>query len=275
MKIIQQTNKTLQQTMGYTFVADSGEVLVVDGGASGNGEELKRVIKKVGGHVDLWLITHPHCDHHNAIIEALSNPEGITYDKLGASQLPDSWAEQFTINDKEELFTWNKFAKTLDDRYFDIQKGSVFQLGTMKVEVLAVANPELTVNPFNNQSCVFRITEGDFTMLILGDLGVEAGEKLLSESVSLKADGVQMAHHGQQGVNEKFYLAVMPTYCFWSTPDWLWCNKHYKMLDGPEDTGNFKTKETRAWMEKLNTVNITNFDETVVFDTHTKQVEVF
>ena len=268
MKIIQQTNMTPKQMMGYTIQAKTGQVLVIDGGFSGNGEELKRVIKKVGGHVDLWLITHPHNDHHNAIMEVLSDPEGITYDALGASQLPDSWAEEAMVKDAKELLEWNEFARErLDERYFNVKTGQVFQLGSMKIEVLAEANPEILVNPVNNQSAVYRITEDDFTFLVLGDLGIEAGEKLLKSGADVRADGVQMAHHGQQGVNEEFYKAVQPKYCFWSTPDWLWTNK-----DG---NGPFKTLETRAWMEKLNTVNITSFDHTVVFDSVTKEVNNF
>ena len=268
MKIIQQTNMTPTQMMGYTVQAKTGEVLVIDGGYSGNGEELKRVIKKVGGHVDLWLITHPHNDHHNAIMEVIKNPDGITYDKLGASQIPDSWAEEAKVKDTSELLEWNQFAReNLDERYFDVKRGQVFQLGSMKIEVLAQANPEILTNPINNQSAVYRITEDGFTFLVLGDLGAEAGEKLLKSGEDVKADGVQMAHHGQQGVKEEFYKQVQPTYCFWSTPDWLWTNQDGK--------GPFKTLETRAWMEKLNTVNITNFDHTVVFDSVTKEVKRF
>lgn len=268
MKIIQQTNMTPTQTMGYTIQAKSGEVLVIDGGYSGNGEELKRIVKSLDGHINLWLITHPHNDHHNAIMEVIKDPDGITYEKLGASQLPDSWAELAKTKDTQELLHWNQFAReNLDERYFNIEKGQVFQLGTMKIEVIAEANPEILTNPINNQSAVFRITEDDFTFLVLGDLGVEAGEKLLKSGEDVHADAVQMAHHGQQGVNEEFYKAVQPKYCFWSTPDWLWTNQDGK--------GPFKTLETRGWMEKLNTVNITNFDHTVVFDSVTKEVKRF
>ena len=275
MKIVQQTNMKAQQMMGYTVQAKTGEVLVIDGGGTGNGDELKRVIKKVGGHVDLWLITHPHSDHHNAIMEVINNPEGVTYDKLGASQLPDSWTEKIDVRDRTELLEWNAFARdNLDERYFDVKKGQVFQLGSMKVEVIAQNNPEIITNPINNQSAVYRITEDGFTFLVLGDLGVEAGKKLLESGEDVRADAVQMAHHGQQGVDEKFYQAVQPTYCFWSTPDWLWYNYNY-LGNGEPFEGPFKTQETAEWMKKLNTVNILNFDHTVIFDSVTKEVKRF
>lgn len=271
MKIIQLTNSTLSQMMGYVVVAKTGEVLVVDGGAKGDGNELKRIIKSVGGYVDLWLITHPHSDHHTAVMEVLDDPEGITYGKLGTSQLPDSWAEGMA--DCKELYEWNEYAKKLDGRYFDLQKGQVFNLGSMKIEILSISNPEITVNPFNNQSSVIRVTEDGFTMLFLGDLGVEASRKLLRENIDLRADGVQLAHHGQQGARDEFYKEVQPRYAFWATPDWLW--KNIPFTGGEEGTGPFKTQETAQWMKELNVKNIFAFTHTVVFDTENEQVSEY
>ena len=273
MKIIQQTNITPYQTMAYTIVAESGHVLVIDGGHTGNDSELKRVIKSVGGHVDLWLITHPHCDHYNTVMDVLANPEGITYDRMGATWLPDEWDQPIKAEELQELRVWNAFARTLDERFFEIKEGQVFQLGSMKIEVLSGANPDLIENFCNDQSCVFRLTENGFTMLILGDLGELAGRRLMAKGCDLKADAVQMAHHGQQGVDEAFYQAVAPTYAFWPTPDWLWNNGPY--LGGPAGTGCFKTPEVIEWMEKLNTVNITSFDHTVIFDSVTKEVKEY
>ena len=272
MKIIQQTNMTHTQMMGYTFVADSGHVLVVDGGYTGNDSELRRIIESVGGHVNLWLITHPHDDHHNAVIDLLSNPGSITYDQLGASRLSDDWGKALREGEAREFFHWKAFEQNLDERYFEILPGQKFELGSMTVEVLAGANPDITENPINNQSCVFRITEENFTMLVLGDLGIEAGRKLLDMGIDLRADAVQMAHHGQDGVEEAVYQAIAPKYAFWPTPDWLWNNIKPNSGGVP---GTFKTLEVRAWIEKLNSINITSMEYTVIFDTHTKTVEKY
>ena len=64
----------------------------------------------------------------------------------------------------------------------------------------------------------------------------------------LRADYVQMSHHGQNGVDEAFYQAVRPTCCLWPTPRWQWEND---AGEGPE-TGPWRTREVREWMEKLN-----------------------
>ena len=67
-----------------------------------------------------------------------------------------------------------------------------------------------------------------------------------------------MAHHGQQGVTEKFYRHISPQVCLWPTPEWLWNND----IGAGFDTGPYKTLETRGWMEKMNTVNY-HFENTV------------
>ena len=226
MKIIQQTNMNDKQSMGYEIIAESGELLVVDGGYSGNGDELRRLIKSAGGHVSLWLITHPHCDHHNAVIEVLSDPQGIVTDRIGTSMIPDTWAKG--KRDEEDLLTWNQFERTLDN---------VFQ--------------------------------EDFSLLILGDLAVEGGRRLLMKGYDLRADAVQMAHHGQSGVEKNVYQAISPKWAFWPTPDWLWQNVPY--IGGPPGAGPFKTQEVAGWLKELGAENITSFEHTVMFDSKTKR----
>ena len=63
----------------------------------------------------------------------------------------------------------------------------------------------------------------------------------------LRADFVQMAHHGQNGVKQSFYQAVSPRACLWNTPDWLWDND----AGGGFNTGPWRTVEVRGWMEQL------------------------
>ncbi len=267
MKIIQLTNKTRSQTMGYVFRAASGQVLVVDGGHFGNDAELERLIQQAGGHVDLWLITHPHADHYGAVIELLQRDTQVTWERMGASFLPDAWAADF--DDGWELIRWNAFAATLGDRLFEWKPGQRFSLGTMAVEVLTGTNPDLVDNPLNDQSCVLRITEGDFSIIMLGDLGWDGGKRLLETGIDLKATAVQMAHHGQRGVEEPVYRAIAPQYAFWPTPLWLWVNSHSrKLIPG---SASFETPKNIAWMEALGAVNIVSFDRSVVFDTETRE----
>ena len=58
---------------------------------------------------------------------------------------------------------------------------------------------------------------------------------------------VQMAHHGQDGVDYSVYSAIAPKACLWSTARWLWTNN----AGGGYGTGPFKTFGVRCFMEDL------------------------
>ncbi len=63
----------------------------------------------------------------------------------------------------------------------------------------------------------------------------------------LRADYIQMAHHGQNGVDRRFYEAVAPTGCLWCTPDWLWNND----VGGGFNTHVFQAVTVRGWMDEM------------------------
>ena len=272
MKIIQLTNMTPCQSMGYVIKANSGEVIVIDGGAKGNEDELERVITKAGGHVKYWLITHPHHDHHDSVINLLSRDTNkITYDNICSSSLTDLWADEKKQGD--QLKCWNKFVREIvKQRFVELKKGQRFNVGTVTLDVLSDANPEIEKNITNNQSIVFRITEDNFSFLMLGDLGIEGEEKIVD--VDLKSDAVQMSHHGQQGVSEEFYKKIKPQFAFWPTPRWLWDNTKYLGAGNPGE-GPFKTPENAEWMRRLGAKNIFSFEHTVSFDTETLKTEEY
>ena len=131
-----------------------------------------------------------------------------------------------------------------------VQLGEKFEIDNITIEVLGVINPEITSpNAINNSSMVFKMNLPNTSLLFLGDLGHEGGEKLLAGAFSSKlpSDYVQMAHHGQQGVSEAVYQAINPKFCLWPTPDWLWDNDKGE----GKNSGPWKTLEVREWMDKL------------------------
>ena len=85
--------------------------------------------------------------------------------------------------------------------------------------------------------------------MVLGDTGVNLSKKLLdTQKEKLKSDIVQMSHHGQNGATKELYSQIQPQICMWPTPEWLWKNDS----GTGEDSGTWKTKATRKWMEELN-----------------------
>ena len=125
-----------------------------------------------------------------------------------------------------------------------------FVIDDMTFQVLRVPDLQITANAVNNSSVVFRLTvDKGRSVLFTGDLGEEAGDTLLKAlpPEDIRADVVQMAHHGQYGVNKAFYAAVAPRVCLWPTPNWLWENDS----GGGRNSGPWQTLETRRWVEEL------------------------
>ena len=227
--------------------------LVIDGGTTWDAPQLAEFLRKqCGGHVDAWLLTHPHHDHIGALYTILTAHPDISVDRI-YHRFParndlfacHSWLE-------EERTIWDCFYRAMegdDPRFVPVSRGDVFGAGDVTVTVLRTYNPEIRANFINNSSAVYRIQGPSASVLILGDLGVEGGEETmrLCTSNELAADYTQMAHHGQSGVSRAFYEYVQPRRCIWPTPAWLWNNDK----GGGFDTGPWQTVRTREWMEAL------------------------
>lgn len=50
----------------YTIYNEQKGLIVVDGGWTQDAADVREVINTLGGHVDAWILTHPHQDHIGA-----------------------------------------------------------------------------------------------------------------------------------------------------------------------------------------------------------------
>lgn len=245
-------NSTARQLLSIVMQSTDGSLVVVDGGWPIDSHHLTQVIQRNGGHVSAWFITHPHSDHVGALIEILNNPNSpITIDRIYYSLADQSWYDAVessrseTVRDLREALAKHPAEKL----HGDIYKGQEIQVGDIHVTVMN--NPYLLgTAPVNNSSVAYKFLLDDTSILILGDLGPEGGQRLLSDLTpqELKSDVVQMSHHGQYGVGREVYAAIDPKVCLWPTPLWLWNNDS----GGGIDSGNWLTLETHKWMEDLN-----------------------
>lgn len=272
MLICQLTNCTPVQMMGYVIKTKNGRVIVIDGGGRGQSAPLERAIKKFGGKVDMWFLTHDHNDHYGSLIDILEGGSDIRISGLWRNNCKECVIKNMSPEEKREVLIWTEFEKTVPHiPMHEMTLGETFDVDGVKIEVLGVDNPDITVNNSNNQSVVLKLTEGDFSILFLGDLGVEGGEKLTKTSGDkLKSTAVQAAHHGQAGVSLDLYDKIGAKYVFWPTPKWLWDNTPY--LGGEPGEGKFKTPETIAHLTKPGVTHITSFYADTYFDTKKEAV---
>ena len=273
MLICQLTNSTLEQMMGYLIRTKNGKLIVIDGGSHGQSKLLSDAIFAWGGQVDYWFLTHEHSDHYASLMELVKNGAPIAIDGIYRSLCRGEAERTLPEAEKKEHLTWLQFERECGIPLYDFKLGQEFWIDGIKIEVLGIDNPEITVNQLNNQSVVLRISEGDFSMLFLGDLGVEGGEKLLKTAGDkLKSTAVQMAHHGQKGVSLDLYDQIGAKYAFWPTPKWLWENNSKYLGGGEPGKGSFETPQNIEKMNRLGAVNITSFDYNTVFDTSSMKI---
>lgn len=241
---------TSRQMMGYAIKTKNNEIVLIDGGTQGDAQQLEDYIISNGGNVKAWFITHIHSDHAGAFEIITQNPN-INIEKIYMSIEDKDWYlknEESRKEDVDDFFDVLDNNPELKSKIVEPQINEKIKIDNITVSILGIKNPEITTNAINNSSMVLKVRVNNKTILFLGDTGVESSEKLIkNQGKNLKSDIVQMAHHGQNGATEELYKIVKPEICLWPTPDWLWKND----INGTEDSGPWKTKETREWMEKL------------------------
>ena len=249
IELTQLQNNSNSQMMGY-FIKCDDKNIVVDGGTKEDSNNLQQYIKDAGGTVNAWFITHPHKDHAGAIIDIIENTD-IKIEHIYVSLNDIEWYQEYEPQRAEEAINLKNALENerVKNVVKEVELNQNIEIGKAKCEILGTKNPEITTNAINNSSMVIKMETKKNSILFLGDTGVESGNKLLdNQKEKLKVNILQMAHHGQQGVSKEIYEYIKPKICLWPTPDWLWINDS----GNGEDSGPWKTKETRKWIEELN-----------------------
>lgn len=245
------SNQTASQMLSAVIETPEGSVIVVDGGTPGDKDHLAETLRSKGGHVSAWLVTHPHADHIGALNEILNDPEsGIT---IGGLYYHLADLEWYYSRESYRADTVAQFMNTLAAQPQEMLHGEI-----TKNEKIYVDNTEITVmnepylfphNSINNSSVAYTIKMNGKYIVFLGDMGEEAGNRLVKDygSDNMYCDILQMAHHGQYGVSESVYRILHPKICLWPTPGWLWDNDD----GGGPGSGRWFTESTRDWMRKI------------------------
>lgn len=236
--------------MSYVLETDNSKrVIVIDGGYNDDTPYFRDFMKSIGKDtIDAWFITHPDFDHMNVCTEVLKDPQDLYIKNLyfsfpAVSELTPE-CNKYKINDCIECWLTMYGAEFLDISYAPFKKAlenspllkqgmkvikpernSTIIIDNTRFDILGVANPEIKVDPRNNSSMVIKVLSQQKTVLFLGDLGILGAKKLLDSGSDIKADYVQMAHHGYGTFTKKdvpLYDYIAPSYCLWPTPWYTW-----------------------------------------------------
>ena len=248
-------NTTNSQLFGC-ILQSGGKTVVIDGGMPDDYKQLESILRSEQvSCIDAWFFTHPHHDHIGAFCSFCENVSDMEINMVYFNFPKTDFIIENCFRSQSEVELWKKFDRIIEERFSDkihtVRRGEVFEFSDITVNVLRVFNEKITENLVNNSSSVYRFDVGGRkTLLVLGDIGIEAGEEVmkLCTEEELEAAYTQLSHHGQKGASKEFYLYIKPKRCLWGTPLWLWDNHDENGVAGK---GRFKTLETRQWMKEI------------------------
>ena len=179
----------------------SGVQMLIDGGPDPSVlSELSKVMPWLDRSVDIVAATHPDSDHIGGLISVLR-----TY-RVNQVITSGSTAET-------DIFKALYEAVSLEDSVVSlVRRGTRIDMGAgMEVEILF---PEqvFEVGDRNVNSLVVRVTYGENSWLLTGDIGIEQEEYLVDVyGDGLRSDVLKLGHHGSKTSSSQIFLdAVQP-----------------------------------------------------------------
>jgi competence protein ComEC len=171
-----------------------GRRFLVDGGPSGI--QLAREVGAVLPHwereVDAVLLTHPEEDHLGGLVELLDRYDVATAYDTGRAASSPAYA------------IYRRLARTRT-----LSAGDAFEQDGVRFEVLwppAGYESEQT----NATSLVLRLTYGEVSFLLAGDIGADVQRELM-EGGNLTVTVLKVPHHGSKTSDPGFFAAVDPS----------------------------------------------------------------
>jgi competence protein ComEC len=180
----------------------SGRQALIDGGPSPS-VLLSHLGRRMGfwdRSLDLMVLTHPDADHITGLVSALERyrVEKVVFREIGCDDaMCDEW--------------W----QLVEDRGATVYRGEAgleIELDEgLQLEVLHPGVELLAGEGFNDNSLVTRLTYGDASMLLTGDIQAKAERRLLADKAHLRSTVLKVAHHGGcDSTTTEFLEAVDP-----------------------------------------------------------------
>lgn len=239
-----------EQNESYVLLTPDKKIIVMDGGCPGDGEYLYNFIKCLGNEVEAWFISHPHTDHYGAIMNLLQN-RNLNIKQLYYDFGDINWIKNNSPSSMPYIQEFEKQVKLHGIPVKKPVKDDVYEFGSVKVKVLNNAEHYSYyggIGGMNSLSIIYKVYTACADILFLGDADVDEGKWLIENvpAEDLKSTIVQMAHHGQNGVDEDLYQVISPKICLWPNVEWIWHNRY--------NTNIYSTYYTRHWMQELGVV---------------------
>ena len=177
------------------LVECDGQFMLYDGGNVDDGSLVVSYLQKQGvEQLQYVFCSHAHEDHVGGLAAVMAKfPAGHAY-----SPVTESSTKCF-----------NDFVKYTQQQGLQLEVpsvGTVWPLGSATVTLLG---PVTQYSETNNTSLVLRIDYGDTSFLLTGDMEKTAETDLVNSGANLKADVLQVGHHGSSTSTGYLFLNVV------------------------------------------------------------------
>lgn len=195
---------------GILVETPSGNQILIDGGTG------EKIVAKLGQtlpfwdrSIDLLILTHPHADHLDGLLEILKRYEvGMVMESGVAHSIP-------------EYREWHVLLKEKNVRVVRARRGQTIDAGGgVRFAVLAPFEDYVERTPKNihDAMVVSRLTYGRGSILFMGDAEKMIEYRLVHDSSgvgneTVHSDVLKVGHHGSKtSTTEEFLRAVTPSY---------------------------------------------------------------
>lgn len=164
--------------------------IIIDGGPDTTIlEEISEVMPLYNRTIDLVVLSHPHADHVNGLVEILKR-----YDVKRVMMTGTPYRNSYYIK-LLELINEKDIQVVIANSENDLKLGSYLFIDVIWPEKV-VAGKEF--DNINNASPILRLLFGDSKILVSGDAEIEEEQQLLMSAFDIRADLFKAGHHGSR-----------------------------------------------------------------------------
>ena len=184
------------------FIQKGHQQVLVDGGPSPQAINLALGSKMPfwDRTIDLLVLTHPHHDHLAGLVEILQRfrVSQVLYPNLDSdSPVYDEWLR--LIDDKGIEQTLAQAGQLID-----LGEETAIRVLHPQVQLLTETQPDV-----DNNCIVLRLSQGEVSFLLTGDIMQETEWELIRSRSSLTSTVLKVAHHGSDTSSTAEFLEVV------------------------------------------------------------------